>query len=362
MERVACQSHPLLSAVMRNVRVPIILGKRSVTSTTLLNTVRLGIHCFNPHRFNGVLKAATNELELPQEEFAQYLQSGEKCFKNPMNLKLMNSDAVVNSLSILQREFPNSEVYSTLIQSLVDSIDSEERLVELVIILEREGFLDERLLKGMRGKLDLVKSLRNRIRVAHLSPGPVGYLAQVLRLSGPELLKSGLTEVDLATVLSVCGTELPRASQETMIDCIEVMLRRRLSVAALEVDRVKVLHLIAFLSREGSPALMKAMESVVAETLQDQLDLLSPTQSIDLLEAFPPNGAVSRTLWINLQWRISRDPSHLRSLDSDRTVKMIKCMGLISIPSESIGPSFNGWQNRSSRFTTSSLVIRCAVW
>lgn len=309
----------LLNALLRPVLVP------EHGSEPLVNTVHLGIHLFNPHRFNGVLHHLDKIRDTPHgtdltEKVAAYFRAGEKCFQNPDNVRMVPIESIVSSLVILRRDFATMPIYETIVKSLIDSLDSESRVVELVKSIELAGFSDESLTAQLEAKLELVETLNNRVRVSHFADDPVAFLQPVLSMSGDRLLRASLSEVDFATVVKIC--DLTDEKAERFIDCIEVVMKYRLESAATNVDKLKLLHLAITVARTGGAQVAQRLEPLIFHSLKDQLDLLSVSQSIDILDEF--SSRVSSQVWNNMSWRLGHDPKYLDNLDSSRIARLVR--------------------------------------
>ena len=299
-----------------------ILARSRPALSALANTVNLGIHVFNPHRFNGVLREladATEEI-VPEAQVASYFESAERCFQNAANLKLVNIPSVVDTLAILREEFPGSSVYATLMESLIESVDSEAKVVQLAYAAIRGN--DTQILNQLRSKLDLIPhGSRNRIRLAQLHASPGSYLQHFTTLSGRNLLQ--LPETDLAKIVQVCCKDLSDSQIERFVDAIEVLLSHRIQEAQGTRAKLEIAQtLISTASNHESLAIM--CERLFESKLVDVIDLLSPSQSIDILAIFSSGGNAAKTAWTNLAWKIHRDSKYLSTVTARHLAQMLR--------------------------------------
>ena len=300
----------------------------------LLNTIRLGRHLFNPHRFEAVLRSVVSEptggsIDITND-FNDYLAAGIKCFSSSTNLRLMKIGSIVDILKILKFDLNDSgSLYNAIVRSLAVSIDSERRLSELLLALRRTS-LDEPILEEtMRKGLELAKPLsRTRIKVAHLTVNPAEYLNEFLEMSLDKLVDSGLSESDLATILSVCGDSLAISIKSRFVSAIETLLRIKLEQGSPRVtDRLKVLNILLSIGSiyNLEASCMKLLLRVVEEDFADTTDVLSPSQTVDLLHLFP-SATLSKVAWLNLLWRVKMDSAYLYSLDSTHCVRLLEAL------------------------------------
>jgi hypothetical protein len=253
---------------------------------SLINTIKLGVHLFNPHRFHGVLKnldalksipARSNRTVDISEDVASYLTAGDRCFRNSLNVKLLSAESVVGCLKLLQSDFSHFPIYNTLIAATIESIDSESRLVAFIHWIERFQLSDHELMKGLRNKLDLVETIKSRVKVAHLAEDPKGYLSDILDMSGKRLMaRAQLNEIDFATIVRLTGD-----ADGKFGDCIEFLLNHRLrTLGTNDTEKVKFLNFVIHIAqRIGTPD--EYLGKFVLDNLRPQVELLSVCQTVN---------------------------------------------------------------------------------
>ena len=301
----------------------------------LLNTLRLGRHLFNPHRLSDVLSAIgshANESTIDiTDHWNDYLAAGANCLSISSNLRLMKISGLVDSLKILRFEVPGStRLYKSIVASLAESIDSENRLHELVDALSKSDLHEPILEEAVRSNLCLADPLsKTRVRLSHASHNPCEYLNGFLEMSEQQLISAGLSETELGKILCVCGNSIAWAIRDRLISTIEKVVRHRIVTNSLRAtDRLRVLDgilAVGSMNRFLRP-LTSVLERVTEEKFADSPDILSASQTVDLLFVFP-SANVAKDAWTNLTWRINRDPLYLFSLDSIHCVRLVRVLG-----------------------------------
>jgi hypothetical protein len=298
-------------------------------SSHLVNTIRLGVHVFNPFRFNGVLKALARDnaaSQLAPEELGQYWNAAVRCFSNPSNVKLVPVKNVVETMVILRRNFPEQtvDVYETLRSSLASTVNTRSKLVELVVSVERTGLVREDPLlvqDAIVRNLDVVRiNDWHRINLVHYAPDPKEYLGFLAKVTEKTFIEK-LTEEQIVTVLTVGGEIVSSNFTEVLESKLESRFRD-----AESSDVIKKLNLLSYslsLGAKGDPRGRAIIQKFV-NRLSDIVDVASPVQSVDILCVFPPPSLCGKAAFNNLKWRLERDPNFLSSLDGLRVARFLR--------------------------------------
>lgn len=306
-------------------------SSHSLCATALANTVRLGISLFNPFRFHGVIQTLSKvktTADLKPDEIVKYMQAANRCLKDPSNVKLIPLSSVLDTLNVLRKEFRDSPVFESFRCSLIETIDSPSRLIELVKVIEKNSmFHDPVILKeAITDKLHLVPQRSPyRIALSNFSERPGEYLTWFVNIPS----KAGLKNLSANQLVTIINQAWPNMSPMTMdwyMESIEAKLGETLSASQTLVSRVEFVTLALGLAKGGHPEIRKLTRTLI-EKNRDAIDVLSPSQIIEVLELFSAQDSNTReSVASNLQWKLDRDEQYLSSISVAHIARLLELL------------------------------------
>ena len=268
-------------------------------SSALLNTIQIGTQLFNPHRFYPVLKTLHSVPAFHVEDnlMEKYFEAASVCFgrKNSGNIRLVGLGPMIRSLQLLANLYPSeTQLRNAIFTSVIESIDTEQSLVEAVKVAEETEFFNTEFWDHIRSKLDTVENIHSRIALVHLVRNPrefTGFISDLKNLS----------ELELSTLLKFAPNVSP-----ILRDTLEVRIDQLVKKSGTSMEKKHALEIV----------LKVGIENPNFPVSQYISGPLSPSNSVDWFY-------ISGKGVDDIVWRLERDPEWFKHLTPAHVIRMM---------------------------------------